>query len=321
MPLSINGITFLSNSSLTSMGCSTKALLRNHFLFTPQDANTEAADAGRAIHHALATYYGDADRTTAKQAALTALADSYADLIITQDRLQLGNVRDILETYFDTPQAHSLTALSPEHVEYDFCLPLTPDGRIAYFGSLDIIGIHANTGVMTVTDHKTTGQLTQHWLNAFTMSSQLSSYIWVARYLFDPHLTACTINAIEIRALPMSTKKCRIHGIPYDQCRLMHTRFAQATYARTPAQIDEWQATAVTLAQRYQALTKDVTLTQLDSWSKEGSFAEKACEFCPYTPLCTHAITPAAIASHYDTRDPVPRSFLPMFANYLERYA
>lgn len=300
--------TVVDNSTLKSIACSTRALMRYHHGFTSREEKA-TLEAGTAAHAALAAYLDPLGMGQGvAEFALDIFDNAYREWaeanVASGDRLSWANTRLILAQWF---AKYPLDALpfTVKHVEIGFQFPLTPAGDIAVCGRMDgIVQMHAD-GALMVLEHKTTGNLSPWWLQKFYLDSQLSGYISGARaHLGGANVVGAVLNAIEFKKLPDSTRKCRDHGTSYAECGIQHAKFEMTSVTRTPAMLEEWRKSALHLAKRWRDLkAKYPKLEQIPQVRTQGTFIEGFCGFCEMKDWCA-AGRPMELVDSMFIKDP-----------------
>lgn len=130
-------------------------------------------------------------------------------------------------------------------VERPIRAELQPD--VVFVGTLDALVRDKATGLIYVLDHKTTTwDVNPTYERQFHMGSQLSGYLWIGQQLVEQlglkePITGALINAIQIRKIPDSDRKCKLHGLKYNQCGLLHLGSQLlGPYTRTQEQLSNW---------------------------------------------------------------------------------
>lgn len=285
-----HGTVHLSNSLLSNTFCDTRVLLSHHHRLTSTD-EAYALVAGKAAHEALAVYLltGDPDEAAATYALRY---QDYGTRIVPADhRLNFPDTAAILHHWMTThPPASLPFEIVPEYVEIAFELPLTEaklaNGRpqFVFGGRLDAIVRDRRTGALYVLDHKTTNRI---YLSKYALDSQMSGYVWAAQQTLNQRIAGFYINAIGFAKLPeASTTKCRVHKIPYLECRLEHAAFKLQPFTRSPAMLTQWQGDAAKMACDYRHLaTKYHDIESLPQARTQGTFYNQ-CDFCFARDFC-----------------------------------
>jgi len=292
----------VDNSRLSAVAaCDTKATLRYILGWTSTEEHA-ALKAGTAVHKALEVYF----RTGYRKPALQAFTDCYADWADEYlpvepwaARLDHDNVRTILKVWMRQNPLGGLPYIA-DYVEVSFQHELAPG--VIVEGRLDLLTTHRQTRAAYVLDHKSTGQVTSYWLQQFTMSSQLSGYVWGAAQQTGRPFAGALVNAIQLSKLPDATeRKCREHGLPYAECREHHVKADLFLTQRSPQQIEDWKADALRLAKRYARLVEKADAEGLDclpTLAQQGTFTG-ACRFCEFIGFCKSNRNPGLVTSMF----------------------
>jgi hypothetical protein len=95
------------------------------------------------------------------------------------------------------------------------------------------------------------------------------------------------INAIEVKKLPdPSTRKCRTHGVPYEQCRLQHANWQLFISTRTPMAIAGWETQAKALAKKFLMLKGAFGSVEMVQYAPDEGRFNGACTFCDFRKWC-----------------------------------
>lgn len=271
--------------------CSTEVMLRYAWGYTtPEDR--AALRAGTAFHALAEVHFKGGSYT----AALAAFADSYRDWALANvaevDRLSYDNLARICHRWIEeNPLATRPYLVKPDLIEVGFAFPLNADGSIVFCGRLD--GVVEYESALWVLEHKTTGQISSAWLDAFALDSQLSGYIWAAQQHVGKPVAGAFLNAVEFSKLPggltpggLPPKTCREHKVRYDECGDLHANFRTVVVSRTPEQLEEWRKTMLHLAKRYNIKRLSYpTLASLPQIRMQGTF-NNSCRWCQFKEFC-----------------------------------
>ena len=307
----------VDNSILSTLAtCSTRTLLTyGHHLVSPEDSL--ALLAGQATHKALETYFLSGSPVDAYT-----MLDSLYKIPRTmeldpEEPLSWDSVSLTFLNWLDT---HSLSTWPyealPKTVERPLMAPLWEAAwgkRVLFLGLVDLIVRDKSTGLLSIMDHKTTSRyLGDDWKNGFSLSSQLSGYLWLAETLgiheqLDSAIPISTalINTIQFTKLPTANRKCKTHAVPYPECRGMHAKYQlDGPFYRTPPMLAQWLGNARLLTSRWiELLAEYPTLGDTMRSPREGVFQYDACRWCPFPQYCRGLIpTPEQLPGYFKVK-------------------
>jgi PD-(D/E)XK nuclease superfamily len=291
---------YVDNTILVSFAtCETKGVLR-HILGRSGETDSAALHFGTALHQAFAASLREESPTHAFAEFERSYRAWAEDNIFDPANARSWTNASALIAYY-------LLTHAPDSLPYDIVrdrsgIPIVEypmeyglaDG-ITYVGTLDALVRDKNTGLVYVLDHKTTSyDATPYYERQFVMGSQLSGYLWLGQKLveklsLDEPITGALINAVHVRPIPTSPRRCPVHGMPYSQCGIQHLE-AQllGPYIRTQAQIAQWEQQAKDLAWRYRRQHDEAKVTgntSLEAAWQEGLF-NNACQNCEFIDFC-----------------------------------
>lgn len=290
MPKFIDGVLYISNSTLKNVSCSTRALLYGHHRLTSPD-DKHFLVSGNLIHQALAVYF----RGSSAADALAFFDEVYEpwsrENIDPGDRrygrLAFNNIRLCLYAWLEEHSRPSLP-YEPmvEYVEVPFAAPLNEEGTIALYGIIDLVARDKDTGAFVVVDHKSTGDLYKMTMRE-SFASQMPGYTYAINQLFGVTSTRAYLNGIETKQLPSDpVRKCKTHSVPYAECGYMHARSQLISLDMSLESLEEWRKTALTLAKQYWHLVTTYPKVQhLAKVRMQGRF-NGLCEWCDYLSWC-----------------------------------
>lgn len=283
--LTVGDVLYVDNSILSSVArCSTEAHLRHVLGYTTAEEQA-TLKAGTAFHVAMESWF-----TIGKiEDAVLAFATSYQEWaeanVSEDDRLSWSNTSRITRYWLETHPSHALPfTVRPDLVEVGFAHPLTDDGTIMFCGRLDAVARY--TDAVYLVEHKSTGRITQTWLQKWRLDSQPTGYIWGARQHLNEPVVGVILNAIEFSRLPTSDRNCTRHAVPYAECGHLHGNTEMIVVTRTDEQLAEWRKTAVHLAQRFRdLLARFPTLDDAHRVRMQGTF-NGSCGWCAFNNYC-----------------------------------
>lgn len=270
----------VSNSVLAATAkCDTEAYLKFHKGLAAKEQVAQL-HAGTAIHEALAGHF----RGLSKIHCLAEFAAAYQGTEAYEDTpYAFGSVMRILDKWLSENPLASLP-FEVVTVEERVKVPFAPG--VEFSVKLDALVKSKIDGGLYVVDHKTTAHLTDYWLAKYELDSQMTGYLWAVNELYREKglvVQGAVINAIEIKHIPNSNRKCRDHGVEYFECGLHHlkTRFF-GPILRSPEQIENWKRNAEELTDSYTQLTG---YSNLSGVRQQGMFSN-SCSFCDFKPFC-----------------------------------
>jgi hypothetical protein len=131
----------------------------------------------------------------------------------------------------------------------------------------------------------------------------VTGYLWGLREVTGLPYVGAFINAINIKKIPESNRRCSDHGTPYSECGLMHAEMELFPVSRTPQQIEAWRVNAIALARRYRARLERVhTAADLPMVPMEGQFAQGGgvCRQCMAADFCALGRPAAFVDSMFE---------------------
>jgi hypothetical protein len=284
-----NGELYLDNSMASSLAaCDTRAFLRYVHGYTTEGERA-ILHSGTAGHEALAVFF----QTGNIEEALDKLDSLYKDFSLKNvpddDRLSWRNLRDIVKHWMETRKGKlPFMVEAADRVEIGFACPVDEAGSVILTGRMDLQARGLQDGAAIVVDHKFTGRINPMWVKKWKLDSQMSGYIFAAQTYF-PDVTGAYINAIELSKLPSTEgRKCRVHSVPYSECRLHHLN-AQiiGPIQRSPEQIENWRGTFLALAEKYRRMLKAYpTVQSLAKVRMQGMFSN-SCTYCDFQDFCS----------------------------------
>jgi hypothetical protein len=133
-----------------------------------------------------------------------------------------------------------------------------------------------NNVFLAIGDQNTTGWLGQQWIDKWSMSSQISGYVWAARQLYNEPVIGAFITGLEWRAPRKEpNRKCKTHSVPQRECEMQHNKYELVgLIERNEAMLENWYAEAVPMAQGLYRLSQEIgnDLDKLVVLRMEGPF-------------------------------------------------
>jgi hypothetical protein len=286
----------VSNNLLQAKAkCSTMTVLR--YGLNRQGTNESAAlKSGSAGHTALEVFWKGGTRKEALR-ALRLEYKEWAEANIDPDdkyqgRFSWENVRRVVGYYLERFPIENLPfTIDPNMVEVSFAIPLTKKGDIELIGIMDAANVRDKQSKrIWGVDHKFTGGIASPWfLPQFRMGSQMTGYLWAMREMTPEKVIGMYVNAIQLSKLPYTQtpeRKCKDHGIPYQECWIEHIVTQLISVERTEEQIKSWRLDAIDLARDFmELLDRYPDAEQINQVPQEGKF-NGSCSMCDYAEFC-----------------------------------
>lgn len=284
---------WIDNTILSAVQtCDLKAGLRYGLGLTTGEPRLEL-DAGSAIHASLASWH----RGEGVSQAMQVLKDAYETAgkrVAVEDRLSYHNVRRVMQRFYTYFQQNPLPyTVRPDLVEVTFEAPLDEHGDILIVGRLDQVETYQ--GRLVVGENKTGGSLNDWWEEEWPMSSQLTTYVYGARYgqvggkpLGLP-VEECYLTGIELRKVPDSSAKCRDHKVAYAECGDFHIKWKfSGPHPRPEPILRRWRDDALKAATTFQWMQANITTVKqaVEVLPQQGQFVYKACARCEFRDYC-----------------------------------
>lgn len=256
------GTLFLDGTRLASLGCTTKAVLREVWGLAPLTESRYLV-AGRALH--VGMEYWLAGATPAQvSAAFTREYREWAEANVPRDdRLWWEPVSRILarwaETHpIDDPRLVPFGRPPLALVEAPIAEPLErlPDGRqVVVTGRIDAAVPERLKRAWRILDHKSAYSLDARWRGQWTLAASPTRYLWLAERQLTPrgfHVMGFYINGIELPSIPGSERTCKKHGgVSYAECGPSHAKSMLLAFSRPPEMLVSWERTARALGRRF----------------------------------------------------------------------
>lgn len=292
----------VDNTTLSTFAqCTTKAMLLYGWHLDMLDHRANAAQAGVAVHQAMAMWFRGKSIETAREAFAAAYQQYSLDHVADGDRLAWANIDKILTYWFTQhPLEHLPFWIDPDTVELPFTVPLSPDGSIYYTGRIDALVQPRHGNKWYVLDTKTTGQPGALFERQFPMSPQLSGYCWAMEHQLGRRINGAWINQIHLDVVPSSTRTCKVHAKPYADCGLLHQKHALlGPFTRSPGELRAWHADALVLARAWQEFVQAYPTSQsVGALPQEGKWLHDACKFCQFFEFCQVGRPESQLTTH-----------------------
>ena len=287
---------FVDNTTLSALNtCDMKAGLRYILGLTTGEERLEL-DAGTAVHEALACWHRGEGVTNAL-IRFDALYKPVASRIHAEERLSFTNVRRVLSRFFAYFQQYPVPyQVQRDLVEVVFEAPLDDHGDFRIMGRIDQIETYQ--GRLVVGENKTTGSLSGYWKDKWPMASQLTTYIYGAKYgtvggqPLNLPVEEALVMGLELRKLPMSETKCKEHKLAYRECGDLHAKWEfSGPHPRPDGFLQRWRKDALSAAKRYVWMQDNVHTVQdaVDTLEQQGQF-NGSCVWCEFKDYCRQGL-------------------------------
>ena len=308
-----DGRLYVDNSILaTEAVCQTHASLRYGLGYDAPGVRVKM-NVGTAIHAGMDVFFAGGsvpDVLAAFEKAYTAMGIGQA--IAAMDEKQqkglqaytLANLKVIVGEYC-TRNAMLPFEVDTTTIEQGFAVLLDREFNIWYTGTPDVgkVVMRGSGSVYTVDTKSTGSYLTAEYKRGYRTASQVTGYLWGLREVTGLPYVGAFINAINIKKIPDSNRRCSDHGVQYSECGLMHAEMELFPVTRTPQQIDAWRVNAIALARRYRARLERVrTAADLPMVPMEGQFAQGGgvCRQCMAADFCALGRPAAFVDSMFE---------------------
>lgn len=216
------------------------------------------ADAGAALHAALARYYGEA---VSMNVACEALADHQAG----EDYRTPAYLSDCLRAY-ERHWGDDRATFKTIAVELPFSLHLTDD--IVWEGRVDRVLEHPD-GRLIIQDHKSSRDWGNLDLDRFERNPSLPGYVWAASKLLNRPIATTELNALVIRK-PLVKERADAKS---------RFEFHRAQFLVEQERVDEWALNVKRVVTAFlRAVQTDTITTNENSCVSFGS----RCQFYEY---------------------------------------
>ena len=308
-----DGRLYVDNSILaTEAVCQTHASLRYGLGYDAPGVRVKM-NVGTAIHAGMDVFFAGGsvpDVLAAFEKAYTAMGIGQA--IAAMDEKQqkglqaytLANLKVIVGEYC-TRNAMLPFEVDTTTIEQGFAVLLDREFNIWYTGTPDVgkVVMRGSGSVYTVDTKSTGSYLTAEYKRGYRTASQVTGYLWGLREVTGLPYVGAFINAINIKKIPDSNRRCIDHGVQYSECGLMHAEMELFPVTRTPQQIEAWRVNAIALARRYRARLERVrTAADLPMVPMEGQFAQGGgvCRQCMAADFCALGRPAAFVDSMFE---------------------
>lgn len=298
-----NGTVWVDNSTLTDVAaCTTRTVLKKVYGFQRAEDGI-AAEAGKAFHTALDVRFQGRGNDAALAAFRAAYAEYNARVVEPAanerdkyDLYRMANLERIVREWLTRhPDSALPWTVLPDGTEAELSHPLTdetlPNGapRFMYWGKIDLRVRAHHDGRRYTVDHKTSQKIDAANLAKYDNDSQMTGYTFLESKLSPPddQPAGVFINAIGIKDVPSSNRKCSTHGMLYAQCGHLHLDFVIQPTGRRPDQVEAWRRNAATFAAQYADMIDAYgnDLASVADAPMDGTFRNE-CKFCSFRTFC-----------------------------------
>ena len=259
-------------------------------------------DLGNVAHKALDEHFGGADRNRVGQ-VLELEYDKVVPVGETpeEEMMSKSNLKTVIDVYCEK---RPVASFPWEVVEREKTVGVELEDGLKMWFKRDMLVRDKKTGLHYPVDHKTRwGQINEWWTKKFRKCSQFTGYIWATRELTGEPVDKIYVNAISCGKLPDSTRKCRVHGVPYLECRRQHVQFELLIYPRLEEQIEKWRRDVVHWAKQARGYFEIFnSVEMLPHALRRGEFNE-GCTFCEFADWCREGFV-ADLMEEYTVYDP-----------------
>jgi hypothetical protein len=159
--------------------------------------------------------------------------------------------------------------------------------QVEMVGRLDVLLRRRVGGGLWVTDHKTTGSLTEWWKSDQDMASQYLGYEVMVEAELERHVAGTMVHGIQLPNLNSSDRKCPKHpGKMYKECAPLHLTHEWYIVPHTAYEKTVWKRDALKWAGEWVGITQSVeTLKDVRRLAQRGRW-NGGCKFCPLKAWC-----------------------------------
>lgn len=284
---------YVNNSLLRLLAeCETKAWIRwgQELVMTERDG-PGPMEVGQALHVAFAAWM----RGETTREVLACFEEGWGRYIgeelPREERLHPGNVRLVLEHFLLAQEGRVRDFDVIEgYTERAFEVPLgTVHGEeVIFYGTLD--GLIDWKGGTWLLEHKTTGNMDQHWEAQWGMTAQLQGYVWALRQM-GVQVKGAFVNGLEVRRLPPwdgnFQKKCGQHKVKYLECQGLHVKHTWVgPLWWSSERLAQWRRDVLAQVERLMWLREEWERASLENVMMDGQFRWPGCQRCQYKPWC-----------------------------------
>lgn len=279
-----------SNHSLTECAkCETMAFIHKIMGLTAQRKPTDDAPwnaAGKAIHaarlqHLQGTVIPDCMALFEKHYR------EYATITNQTGKYSFANIERLLEVFL-TNTAGWVAQHECLAKEWKFSLPLIDNVR--FIGFIDAILARLDTKVAFPYELKSRGSASEWWSKKWLTAPQPTGYYIALHDMWTDYQVGDTlVEVLYLDELKRGSRKCRIHGVSYDDCATLHVNHERFPAQRHAPDMQLWWEESKSAARRLWLL-QETWLTQdfkvyNRNVRRNGIFTE-ACMFCDCVSFC-----------------------------------
>jgi hypothetical protein len=279
--------------------CEAKGIVK-HALGRMSRNKKYAADLGNAGHKAMKVYFSG----QGKDAAMRVFGVEYDKVIPPgempnsdkAEMMERGNLTTIMEQYFDTMP---LGRFPFEVIETEKVKGVEIGDGLKLWYTRDMLVRERVTGEILPLDHKFRfGTITSWWTGKFKNGSQFTCYLWCTEQETGSPTSKQYVNAVSFNKLPDSPKKCRVHKVPFAECRKEHCDFQLLTYSRTSEQLAKWRREVEVKAKQARVLIRGFGKKELLPFAPRTGTFNGGCVFCEFQEWCRNGFDPAMMEEY-----------------------
>lgn len=285
-----DGILHVDNTILSTFAtCPTKATLSYGLDLRRKDEDNANLEVGKALHKVLEYYY----QGYSVEGCLLMLKTEYKawanQHIFDNKRLSYENIELVFKSWMEkNPQDRLPFRVEDGNAEVAFGVPLNDDGTIVFTGRIDLLAHSRYGNSLFAIDHKTTGQVDARKRKEYSMTSQMTGYLWALQQL-GHDIAGIYINVVHTGIVPTSNRKCTTHRTLYEECGFLHmSHELLGPYHRSPQELEEWHTDALSLAMEWRQLLDHVDgdISKVRDAMQRGKWLYQACALCPWSDYC-----------------------------------
>lgn len=250
------------------------------------------ADIGNVFHESLEAHFKGSD----KAITLSVFERSYDEKARNwkyqpeDESLTKVNCKRVMERFCDVRPVSKFPFIP---VEFEKVVGAELAPGIVFWGKRDLRVQDKMSGMYSPLDHKTRfGVITDWWAKKYRMLAQMSGYCWLEGQISGIPCLECYVNAVEVKGISSSDRKCPEHKVSYRECGVRHLKQELLTYSRTPEMLESWKRSAIIIAKKFEVLQMAFgDLNYLQYVDRNGVFKE-SCTFCDWKEWCAAGFKP-----------------------------